>query len=89
MSEVVPPRFNMHQTELYDGTTDPLDHLESFKALMLLHGATNGVMCRDFPVTLRKVARLWFSGLRTESIHSFKQLDRLFAAHFISSRWQR
>ena len=45
MNEAIPPRFKMPQTELYDGTTDPLDHLESFKALMLLHGATDGVMC--------------------------------------------
>ena len=44
----------MPQTELYDGTTDPLDHLESFKALMLLHGATDGVMCRAFLATLQK-----------------------------------
>ena len=31
MHEVVPPKFRMPQAELYDGTTDPLDHLESFK----------------------------------------------------------
>ena len=33
MNEPVPMRFKMPQTELYDGTSDPLDHLESFDAL--------------------------------------------------------
>ena len=89
MDEPIPMRFKMPQTELYDGTSDPLDHLESFKALILLHGANDGVMCRAFPATLRKSARLWFSGLHAESINSFEQLGRLFTAHFISSRRQR
>ena len=57
MEQVVPPRFKMPQTELYDGSSDPLDHLEAFKALMLLHGANDGTMCRAFSATLRKAAR--------------------------------
>ena len=58
MGEVVPPKFRMPQAELYDGTTDPLDHIESFKALMLLHRATDGVLCHAFLVTLCKAAQL-------------------------------
>ena len=52
MSEDVLLKFRMPQAKLYDGTTDPLDHLESFKTLMLLHGATDGVLCCAFLVTL-------------------------------------
>ena len=58
MSEVTPPKFRMPQAKLYDSTTDPLNHIESFKALMILHGATNGVSCRVFLTTLRKTAQL-------------------------------
>ena len=72
MSKVIPPKFKMLQTEPYDRTTDPLDHLESFKALMLLHRATDGILCRAFSVTLHKAARLWFFGLCSESVHSFE-----------------
>ena len=39
--EPIPPQFMMLQTELYDGSTDPLDHLEAFKALTLLHEAND------------------------------------------------
>ena len=52
MSEVASPKFRMPQAELYDGAIDPLEHIESFKALMLLHGATDGVLYRAFSMTL-------------------------------------
>ena len=45
MDEAISPRFKIPQTELYDGSTDPLDHLEAFEALMLLHGANDGTLC--------------------------------------------
>ena len=57
MEEPIQPQFKMPQTELYDGSVDPLDHLEAFKALMLLHGANEGTLCWAFLATLRKAAR--------------------------------
>ena len=57
MEEPVPPRFKMPQTELYDGSTDLLDHLKAFKALMLLHRANGGTLCWAFLATLRKAVR--------------------------------
>ena len=44
MNEAIPPKFKMPHMEPYDGTTDPLDHLESFKAMMLFHGATGDIV---------------------------------------------
>ena len=32
----LPPKFRMPQVENYDGSKNPLDHLESFKTLMHL-----------------------------------------------------
>ena len=72
MEQTIPPRFKMPQTELYDGSSDPLDHLEAFKALMLLHGANDGTLCWAFPATLRKAVRQWFSNLPPRSISSFE-----------------
>ena len=57
IEEPVPARFKMPQTKIYDGFADPLNHLEAFKALMLLHGANDGTLCRAFLATLRKEAR--------------------------------
>ena len=32
----LPPKFHLPQLESYDGSKDPLDHIKSFKTLMLL-----------------------------------------------------
>ena len=52
------PKFRLPQLELYDGSKDPLDHIESFKTLMLLQMTLNEVMCKVFPTTLKGVARV-------------------------------
>ena len=39
----------MLHVENYDGSKDPLDHLESFKTLMHLQGVPDEIMCRAFP----------------------------------------
>ena len=54
----LPPKFHMPQVEAYDGSKDPLDHLESFKTLMHLQGVANKIMCRAFPTTLKGPARV-------------------------------
>ena len=41
----LPPKFRMPQIEAYDGSKDPLDHLESFKTLMHLQGVVDEIMC--------------------------------------------
>lgn len=57
MREQLLKHFKMPRLETYNGLTDLIDHLESFKALMLLYRATDRILCRVFPSTLRKVAR--------------------------------
>ncbi|XP_073117756.1 uncharacterized protein [Elaeis guineensis] len=76
----------MPHVEPYNGSTDPIDHLESYKALMTIQGATDALFCISFPATLRKAARAWYSDLRSGSIHSFGQLEHSFVAHFSTSR---
>ena len=54
----LPTKFRMPQVETYDGSRDPLDHLESFKTLKHLQGAPNEIMCRAFSTTLKGPARV-------------------------------
>ena len=79
----LPLKFCMPQVESYDGSKDPLDHLESFKTLMHLQGVVDEIMCRTFPTTLKHPARVWFSRLTPNSIGTFKELSAQFASHFI------
>ena len=75
----LPPKFCMPQVENYDGSKDPLDHLESFKTLMHLQGVANKIMCRAFPTMLKGLARIWFNRLMPNSIGTFKELSAQFA----------
>ncbi|XP_038970589.1 uncharacterized protein LOC120104129 [Phoenix dactylifera] len=79
----------MSQIEPYNGTTDPLDHLESYQALMALQGSSEVVLCKAFSAILRGTARLWFSGLKPSTVSSFEQLGRQFATNFVASRRQQ
>ena len=89
MQEPVPPNFKLPQFESYDGTTDPVDHLEAFRMTMLLHGAPDTILCRAFPSTLKGAVRNWYSMVKPSTILSFDQMSQQFAAHFVSSRRPR
>ena len=69
--------------ENYNGSKDPLDHLESFKTLMHLQGVLDEIMCRAFLTMLKGSARIWFSKLTPNSIGTFKELGAQFISHFI------
>ena len=73
----------MSHIDSYDRVKDPLDHLETFKTLMHLHGVVDEIMCRAFLTTLKGAARIWFSRLTPNSVSTFKELSAQFTAHFI------
>jgi len=54
----IPTKFKMPQVEAYDGSRDPLNHLESFKTLMHLQGVPDEIICKVFPTTLKGLARV-------------------------------
>ncbi|XP_058202888.1 uncharacterized protein LOC131317346 [Rhododendron vialii] len=80
----LPRKFKMPQLEAFNGSTDPVDHLETYKSLMHLQTVRDEVMCRTFPVTLKGSARAWFNKLPPGSIHSFKELSTSFVSYFIA-----
>ncbi|GFZ03670.1 hypothetical protein Acr_16g0002940 [Actinidia rufa] len=45
------------QLSIYEGKTDPMDHLESYKSLMSLQGCSDEIMCKAFSATLKGPAR--------------------------------
>nr|XP_010908278.1 uncharacterized protein LOC105034719 [Elaeis guineensis] len=72
--------------EPYDGFTDPIDHLESYKVLMIIQEATDALLYIDFPVTIQKAARAWYSEFQLRSIDSFEQLKHSFVIYFNTNR---
>ncbi|GFZ01032.1 hypothetical protein Acr_14g0006670 [Actinidia rufa] len=74
------------QLGIYEGKTDPMDHLDSYKSLMSLQGCSDEVMCKAFSATLKGPARSWFRKLSPGTVDSFGDLSRLFVANFMSCR---
>lgn len=48
----ISPKFKVPQMDPYDGSFDPIDHIETYKAHMSLQGVPDEIMCRAFPVML-------------------------------------
>ena len=82
----LPAKFRMLQIEAFDGAKDPIDHLNTYKNQMELHGYQDPVRCRAFSITLKGPALAWFNRLPPSSISSFKELSIAFVSHFIGAK---
>ena len=85
----LPTKFRMPQIETFDGTKDPVDHLNTYKNQMELHVYQNPVRCRAFTITLKGPTLAWFNRLPPSSISSFRDLSIAFVSHFIGARTYR
>ncbi|GFY87967.1 hypothetical protein Acr_05g0016060 [Actinidia rufa] len=74
------------QLEAYKGKIDLMDHLDSYRNLIVLQGYSDEVMCKAFLVTLKGSARTWFRKLPPRIIDSFGEISRLFVTNFMTCR---
>ncbi|XP_062171004.1 uncharacterized protein LOC133876775 [Alnus glutinosa] len=84
MSCQLPSKFKMPEIPVYTGLGDPIEHLASFRAHVVLHATPDEVACRAFPLTLAGGAREWFRTLPPRSVSSFEGLARKFASQFMA-----
>ena len=52
LDQPISSRIKIPQVEPYDGSTDPIDHLESYKALVMIQRTIDILFCIGFLVTL-------------------------------------
>ena len=69
---------------MYNGRTDPVEHVSQFKQKIVVHSQNEALMCRVFPSSLGPMAMIWFDGLKTNSVSSFKKLTQSFCSQFIT-----
>ena len=69
----LPAKFRMPQVETFDGVKDPVDHLNTYKNQMELHGYQDPVWCRAFATTLKGPALAWFNRIPPSSISFFER----------------
>ncbi|XP_074288279.1 uncharacterized protein LOC141613445 [Silene latifolia] len=82
--------FSVPTMTLFDGTTDPCDHISQYKQKMMVTTAAgvskDACMCKGFGSTLSGAALQWFVSLPNRSISSFADLVNAFTQKFSSSR---
>ena len=77
-------RFHQPTFTMYNGHTNPVEHVSQFKQKMAVHSQDEALLCKVFPSSLGLMPIKWFDGLRTNSISSFKKLTKLFCFKFIT-----
>ena len=80
----LPWRFHQLTFTIYNGRTDPVEHVSHFSQKMTVHSKNEVLMCKIFLSSLGLMAMRWFNGLRANSIDSFKKLTQTFGARFIT-----
>ena len=74
-----PPKgFVLPKIDLYNGKTDPIEHLSHYRHVMALHSHSDAIMYRAFSNTLSDSALSWFEKLPPRSIVSFADLGVKF-----------
>ena len=86
---LLPTKFGLPQIEAFDGTKDPIDHLNTCKNQMELHGYQDPVWCRALAIKLKGPTLAWFNRLPSSSVSSFRELSIAFVSHFIGARTYR
>ena len=67
---VLPKKFKAPSFTLYDGKSDPTDHIRHYKQAMTLHADDEALMCRIFLSSLGPLAVRWYYKLEPASIKS-------------------
>ena len=76
--------FNQPMFTIYNGRTNPMEHVSHFNQRMAIHSKNKALLCKGFPSSLGLVTMRWFDGLGANSINSFKGLNQAFGFGFIT-----
>ncbi|XP_065624951.1 uncharacterized protein LOC112032985 [Quercus suber] len=82
----LPQRFNQPTFTIYNGKTDPVEHVSHFNQRMAVYSKDETLLCKVFPSSLGPVAMRWFDSLKADSINSFKELTQAFGLRFVTCR---
>ena len=81
----LPRRFQQLAFSIYNGNTNPMEHVSQFNQRMAIHSKDEALMCKVFPSSLGPAAMRWFNGLKANSIDSYRQLTQAFGSRFVTN----
>ncbi|XP_065629003.1 uncharacterized protein LOC136067293 [Quercus suber] len=82
----LPRHFNQPTFTIYNGKTDPVEHVSHFNQRMAVYSRDKALMCKVFPSSLRPVAMRWFDNLKADFINSYQELTQAFGSRFVTCR---
>ena len=82
-----PCGFAILSFHMYDGSSDPYDHMLHFNQVMILSAGNDRLLCKVFLTNLKGPALAWFHKLLRGSINSFNELWVAFISQYLCSVW--
>ena len=70
---------------IYDGISDPFDHIMHYKQVMTLDIGNDALLCKVFPASLHDQTLSWFHRLPKNSMSNFRDLSEAFMGHYLYS----
>ena len=85
-----PPRdFSIPPFAMYDGSSDPYDHILHYNQAVILSAGDDRLLCKVFPASLKGPVLAWFHKLPRGSINTFGELWATFVSQFLCSIRQK
>ena len=82
----LPRRFQQPTFTIYNGNTDPVEHVSQFNQRIAVHSKNEALMCKVFPSSLGPTTMRWFNGLKMNSVDSYRQLTQAFGSRFVTNK---
>ena len=85
-----PPRgFSIPPFAMYDGSSDPYDHMLHYNQAMILSAGDDRLLCKVFPASLKGPSLAWFYKLPSGSINTISELWAVFVSQYLCSIIQK
>ena len=85
-----PPRgFSIPPFAMYDGSSDPYDHMLHYNQAMILSAGDDRLLCKVFPASLKVPTLAWFHKLPRGSVNTFGKLWATFVSQYLCSVRQK
>ena len=85
----LPRGFVILPFAMYDGSSDPYNHMLHFNQAMILNAGDDRLPCKVFPTSLKGQVLAWFHKLPRGSINSFGELWAVFVSQYLCSVRQK
>ena len=80
-----PQGFSIPPFTMYDGSSDPYDHMFHFNQAMILSAGNDHLLCKVFLASPKGLALAWFHKLPRGSIKLFSELWAAFISQYLCS----